>query len=359
MPWWATSPLALQACTSKAPQERYEAAAQNTWQAGAMSDLRGPALARDLVRLATLAPSSHNTQCWKFGLKKAGQSIVVYPDLARRCPAADPDDHHLFVSLGCATENLAQAALAHGLHAQALFNAPGDAVQVDLTPTAAQQTPSFLALPQRQSTRTDYDGKPLSVNELELLKRAGRSEQVSLLLITDRPAMGRVRDFVVQGNYAQMADKAFVKELKSWIRFNAAEALEQRDGLYSALSGQPNLPSWLGRTAFRCLLDPAGQAKSYARQINTSAGIAIFTGRSADKANWFEVGRCYQRFALQATALGIRNAFLNQVVEVVDTREAFAASLGMSGQRPDLVVRFGRGPLMPRSLRRPVEAVLV
>jgi hypothetical protein len=31
----------------------------------------------------------------------------------------------------------------------------------------------------------------------------------------------------------------------------------------------------------------------------------------------------------------------------------------MTGQRPDLVVRFGRGPLLPRSLRRPVEAVLV
>jgi hypothetical protein len=28
-------------------------------------------------------------------------------------------------------------------------------------------------------------------------------------------------------------------------------------------------------------------------------------------------------------------------------------------QRPDLVVRFGRGPMLPRSLRRPVEAVLV
>jgi hypothetical protein len=27
---------------------------------------------------------------------------VILPDLSRRCPAVDPDDHHLFVSLGCA-----------------------------------------------------------------------------------------------------------------------------------------------------------------------------------------------------------------------------------------------------------------
>jgi hypothetical protein len=79
----------------------------------------------------------------------------------------------------------------------------------------------------------------------------------------------------------------------------------------------------------------------------------------ADKAHWVEVGRAYERFALQATALGIRNAFLNQPVEVAAVRSPFAAALGLPGQRPDLVVRFGRGPTMPRSLRRPVDAVMV
>ena len=64
------------------------------------------------------------------------------------------------------------------------------------------------------------------------------------------------------------------------------------------------------------------------------------------------------RFALQATVLGIRNAFLNQPVEVAAVRPPFAAALGLAGLRPDLVVRFGRGPTLPRSLRRPVEAVM-
>jgi hypothetical protein len=72
-----------------------------------------------------------------------------------------------------------------------------------------------------------------------------------------------------------------------------------------------------------------------------------------------EVGRCYERFALQATALGIRNAFLNQPVEEAALRPEFAEALNLGAGRPDLVVRFGRGPEMPRSPRRPVEAVLV
>ena len=71
------------------------------------------------------------------------------------------------------------------------------------------------------------------------------------------------------------------------------------------------------------------------------------------------MGRCYERFALQATALEIRNAFLNQPVEVQSVRPRFATAIGLAGQRPDLVVRIGRGPTLPPLLRRPVQAVLI
>jgi hypothetical protein len=70
------------------------------------------------------------------------------------------------------------------------------------------------------------------------------------------------------------------------------------------------------------------------------------------------VGRCYERFALQATALGIRNAFVNQPVELQSIRPQFARAIGLASQRPDLVVRFGRGPSVPYSMRRPVPDVL-
>src|SRR6202521_2666437 len=101
------------------------------------------------------------------------------------------------------------------------------------------------------------------------------------------------------------------------------------------------------------------QNERYARQIRNSAGIAVFVSDTSDKARWVEAGRCYERFALQATALGIRNAFLNQPVEVGSVRPQFAAALGLGNLRPDLVVRFGRGPTLPLSMRRPVASVLV
>ncbi len=79
----------------------------------AMAETTDQALARrELVRLATLAASSHNTQPWRFRL--ARNEVTVLPDFARRCPVVDPDDAPLFKSLGCAVENLIHAASAEG-----------------------------------------------------------------------------------------------------------------------------------------------------------------------------------------------------------------------------------------------------
>lgn len=94
------------------------------------------------------------------------------------------------------------------------------------------------------------------------------------------------------------------------------------------------------------------------KHIMSSSAVAVIHSESNDKKHWIEAGRCYQRMALQATALGLRNAFINQPVEVTRLRPEFARFLGLGDRRPDLVVRIGRGPEMPRSLRRPVEEVI-
>ncbi len=156
-----------------------------------------------------------------------------------------------------------------------------------------------------------------------------------------------------------MNDKAFVEELKTWIRFSTSDAVRLGDGLYAASSGNPTLPSWLGPSIFNFVFTPKSENDKYAKQVRSSAGITVFIGPSNDKTGWIEAGRAYERFALQATALGVRTAHLNQPLEVASLRPLFASFIGVPGKRPDLVVRFGRGPTLPPSLRRPVQAVLI
>lgn len=344
-------------CTSGIDESAYQSAAQQTWRVGPLQGLQGAALGTELVRCATLAPSSHNTQCWKFALEK--DTITILPDLSRRCPAVDPDDHHLYVSLGCAAENLIQAARAHGLRGEADFDEARSAVRITLSPVAPEATALYNAIASRQSTRAEYDGKPIASGDLTRLETAATSDRVRLLLLTDRPALENVLDFVVQGNTTQMNDKAFVDELKAWIRFNGADAVRLGDGLFSKSSGNPEVPAWLGGLMFGFFFTPKAENQKYVKHLRSTAGVAVFACAKEDKAHWVEVGRSYERFALQATALGIRTAHVNMPVEVASLRPKFAEAIGLGRTRPDLVIRFGRGPTLPPSLRRPVQAVLI
>ncbi|MES1971520.1 MAG: Tat pathway signal protein [Pseudomonadota bacterium] len=312
---------------------------------------------RDLIRQATLAPNGHNTQPWRFGL--SGDRIVIRPDFARRTPVVDPDDHHLFVSLGAAAENLALASAAAGRPGELAFDPAGGGAII-FAPGGARPIGSALAdaIPRRQSTRADYDGRPVGAADLRLLAAAAILPGVDVTLITDRPGIDRVRDLVVAGNGEQMADPAFLRELKAWLRYNPRQALATGDGLYSAASGNPILPAWLGPHAFDWFVTAASENDKYARQLRSSAGVAVFTGQRADPAHWVLVGRACQRFALQATALGLRQAFVNQPVEVARLRPALAALVGLPGRRPDIVMRFGHGAALPWSPRRPVERVM-
>lgn len=149
----------------------------------------------ELVRQATLAASSHNTQCWKFAI--GDSQITIVPDFARRSPL-------------------------------------------------------FAAIPARQCTRADYDGRPLAGDELRQLEQAAMAgDGVQLLLLTDKAAMEAVLELVVEGNRAQLNDPAFMRELRSWIRFNLGDAMRHGDGLSAACSGNPSLPAWLGRLVLR------------------------------------------------------------------------------------------------------------
>ncbi len=334
----------------------YGAAVSQIWRHTHTPPANEMALQRELVRYATLAASGHNTQCWKFKLED--QLISILPDLERRTPIVDPDDHHLYASLGCATENLVQAAKANGLESTVDLDA-GESIKIHLEPTQAVSSPLFEAIPDRQSTRTDYDGQSLNNDELKQLEQAAAGNGVNLILLTDKQAIEQVLEYVIEGNTLQINDPAFVQELKAWVRFNEKEAVRKGDGLFTRSSGNPTLPHWLGNMLFGMLLSAKAENEKYAHQVRSSAGIAIFVSDQDTQTHWIEAGQCYQRFALQAEALDIRTAFLNQPVEVASLRPQFATSLGISDYRPDLVVRFGHGPKMPRSLRRPIEAVIV
>jgi nitroreductase len=311
----------------------------------------------ELLRYASLAASGHNTQPWLFRVED--KQVLILPNLQRRTPVVDPDDHHLFVSLGCAAENLRIAAAARGLPGELSFaGGEGEPIRYPFSEGRSEEDALFAAIPQRQSTRNEYTGRGVGESDLQLLRQAGSRPDVDLVLWTGRAQMEQVLELVLSGNRAQLSDAAFMTELKAWLRFSPRDAWQRGDGLFSACSGLPTLPAWLGPRIFDMAFGIEAENKKYAKQIRSSAGIAVFVGAKSDRQHWVAVGQACQRFALQATALGMKCAYVNQPVEDVSLRPQLASLLGLAGRRPDLVLRFGYAQALPYSARRPVSELL-
>lgn len=122
----------------------FDALAAETWRG---PDAAATPILRGLLRCATLAPNSHNTQPWRFIAARGW--LRVLPDLARRTPVVDPDDHHLFASLGCAVETMVQAGPALGLQVEVETLADGSA-SLHLLPRQRQESAMAAAIARRR-----------------------------------------------------------------------------------------------------------------------------------------------------------------------------------------------------------------
>ncbi len=193
---------------------------------------------------------------------------------------------------------------------------------------------------------------------LTRLASAAAVNGVEPILLTDKARVEAVLERILAANGRQIDDPGFVAELKSWLRFNAAGLARQRDGLFSASTGSPQLPDWLGRPLFDLFFTKSTENDKLSRQVRSSAGLILLVAPTNDRRGWASAGQAYQRFALQATVDGITHAFVNQPVEVPEIRRALQSLLGLGERRADLLLRFGYGPALPRSLRRPPAEVI-
>ncbi len=338
-----------------APWQNYDQQADQARQ-GFGNDLAPSAQMLELVRFASLAASGHNTQPWKFAITQ--NAIEIHPDLSRRLPAVDPNDRELWISLGCALENLLIAARAAGFSPKVSYPNATDFIRVDLTTDTAQKSALLGAIVLRQNTRSMYDGKPLERSALNQLQSLPLEPGINLNFELGAAGLETVLEYVNRGNLSQYANKDFLNELIAWLRFTKKEALASGDGLYSGASGNPQVPRWLGQMVVAGT-KPQAQADSDAQKLRSSSGAVVVTSESDDKTAWVRTGQVYERLALEMTSLNIKSAFLNQPIEVAEVRGEFQSALKLETALPQLLVRFGHAEPMPNSLRRPLQDILL
>lgn len=313
-----------------------------------------------IIEDAGKAPSGHNTQPWKF---EAGENrIVLRPNFNRRLEVVDADDHALYISLGCALENLVLSAKAHGFD-PAVSNKLTETdveITVDLNPSAdVKKEELYDFIQQRQSTRSEYESTPVKQAVLDQLLEGMKNERVEVIFMTDKAEIKQLEPFILEASDLQFKNKEFVNELVHWIRFSKREAEEKRDGIWSASMGMPATGRLLGGIIMKKLVSAKSEAKRWRNLIEKTGGFAVFIVKENTRTDWIELGRSFQKFALKSTQLGIKHAHVNMPCEEVSVRQKLIEHLRISdAKEPLLLVRFGYAEPMPYSFRLPPEQIL-
>jgi len=312
-----------------------------------------------LLHYACLAPSGHNTQPWKFRVEE--DRITIFPDTERQLRVADPTQRELYISLGCALENLCIAAAEHGYEPiEYLHIGREPHIEVFLPHRALPaHNPLFDQIGQRRTTRSRYDGRAIPTADLELLRAEAGREDVSLRLITNSDLVEELALLTESATERLFSNKAYVEELSNWLRFNKGAAAAAGDGIYSAVAGKPPVPQWLGRMLVGGVLDAGSESRKAAAELRSASAVAVFVAARSDIKAWVNVGRSFERMALAASALGIALAPESSLCTDERAQRRLHKLLQPGeGEQVALVVRLGYAEPRAQSYRRPLEEVV-
>ncbi|MGW3473471.1 Acg family FMN-binding oxidoreductase [Saccharopolyspora sp. NPDC000995] len=308
-----------------------------------------------IIRLAALAPSLHNSQPWRFRILP--QLIELHADPKRHLPVADPEDRELRLACGAALFNLRLALEQVGIRpVVTLFPRLAAATTLAEVRSGGQahQRPDNLrcyeAITERHSHRHPFRNIPVSTQDRHLLMRAAHEEQ-AWLHVVQPSEHGTLEGLVHRAHRAQMADARFRTEMAAWIGRTDATT----EGVPVSAAGPKPEPKdqWVHRDF------TAGHTeRAPGTEFETHPLLVILCTRHSGREADLQAGQALQRLWLTATAQGLVASMISEVVEVPDTHEELQRLLG-GNVTPRALLRIGHGAPSVASPRRDVGDMLV
>jgi nitroreductase len=307
-----------------------------------------------LLRYAILAPSSHNSQPWKFSIKNNG--LLLFTDQSRWLNISDADQRELYISAGCALENLLIAAEHFGFgHLVEYFpegeNSP--VASVKLNPNNKPENPRdnvLFDMIQRRSTNHNlYDARPISEADMARLHDCCYEDGFWLFPTNEAHNEAELRrkidDLITRADACQLTDKAYKEELAWWVG----------QGVF----GAPWLMAKVSQLAITYLNISKGQTKKDSDMLLSAPSLVALGSAFNDRKSQVITGQIFERIALSASYMGLAVHPMSQILEVPEIKAELTSLLPKQNVFPQHTFRLGYAePEKEHTPRRQLNEVL-
>lgn len=314
------------------------------------------------LNFAVLAPSSHNSQPWRFRIDE--RVCEVWADRRKALPVADPEDRELTISCGCALEHLRVALRRYGL--DTLVRVLPDPSRPDLLArvlvrgkreASLDDVRMFEAIMTRRTTRTPFAARAVPASGVAAISEAAGEAGgpgVGLAAVAGEDARGRLARLIHEADVVQLGSRAFRRELALWMHHNRSGA---RDGMPGYALGMSELESLAAPLVVRTFDVGEGRGARDEDLARHSPVLGVVGSERDDADAWVRSGRALAAGLLRGAMLGVTASYLNQPVEVPEMRVHLKRLVPEAGW-PQVVLRMGYGPPAPRTPRHGVDEVL-
>jgi hypothetical protein len=317
---------------------------------------------RDLVALATRAPSVHNTQPWYWCA--VDEQLVLFADRSRQLMHADPDGRDLILSCGAALHHLQVAAAAAGWRARVhrMPNPYNDAQLANISFDPAAATPAALAaldaLKQRRTDRRAPGASPVPREQLDSLLALGPRSGVTIVAVVSHRARTELLQILAEADRAQRLNSDYVDEIIHWTGHEDDEGIPSGSLLRRAPLSEPEGP---GPATIPSRF-PSGTLADDPQPAGAEPALLAVCTSSDDIASRLRAGEALSALLVHGRAAGLAMVPLSQAIEVDHTRDLLQDELLADAACPQILVQAGWSApgreQVPPTRRRPVDEVL-
>lgn len=317
---------------------------------------------REILFLASLAPSGHNTQPWLVKYIEPNHWIIGN-DKSKWLPAVDPTQRETILSIGAFLQNLEYVAADKGYACQftilAATNQDENIAEVKLDKSTNKIPYDVEKIKKRRTVRSNYQAAPLK-KEDQVYLTGGESDFFHFLPNNSKEYQW-LNEQTIEANRIQAYRDAAQKELAGWIRFSGKDAEKYGDGLTTASMEIDGMPAWVLRNFYNesSVLKKSFREQSIDKvkqQVAQSAGWLLITSKDNSVISLLETGRRMQKLFLKIRERMIAIHPMTQILEESATSQILNQSIGIT-DNVQFILRTGYLKTYPDpvSIRRPVD----